>query len=161
MNAGFECKHFHGEFTIVHVGHYPDLVNISAHVNIEGLDQSILQEDVVYEFPQYEPNLFKYLPFLPKAHSTPHDRMQELVQDIEGLNVDMLQQIVGRAFVKHGLELVNREDHSHEQREPVHNMSYLDQEGILQASKVIVQPLVEKGMLKSTILKLDNFNGDP
>ena len=99
---------FHGEFTIAHVGHYPDFVSIAAHVNTEGLDQSILQKDMVYGFPQYEPDVFKYLPFLPKAHSTPHDRMQELVQAIEGLDVDVLQQIVGRAAVKHGLELMNR-----------------------------------------------------
>ena len=44
---------------------------------------------------------------MPKAHSTPHDRMQELVQAIEGLDVDLLQQIVGRAAMKHGLEFVN------------------------------------------------------
>ena len=109
VNVGFEFKHFYGEFTIAYVGHYPNLVNIAAHVNIKGVDQSIL-EDVVYEFPQYEPDEFKYLPLIPKAHSTTHDRMQELVQAIEGLDVDMLQQIVGRAVVKHGLELVNRVD---------------------------------------------------
>ena len=49
---------------------------------------------MVYEFPQYESDVFKYLPLLPKAHSTPHDRMQELVQDIEGLDVDMLQKLL-------------------------------------------------------------------
>ena len=108
VNVSFEYRHFRGNFTIAHVGHYPDLVSIAAHVVVKGLDQSILDEDVVYEFPQYEPDVFKYLPFLPKAHSTPHDRTQELVQAIEGLDVDMLQQIVGRAVVKHGLELVNK-----------------------------------------------------
>ena len=72
------------------MGHYADLVNIAAHVNIEEMDQSILQKDVVYEFPQYEPDVFKYLSFLPKAHSIPHDRMQKLVKDIEVLDVDML-----------------------------------------------------------------------
>ena len=95
MNIGFEYKLFHDKFTISHVGHYPDLVSIAAHVIVEGLDQSVLNEDVVYEFP---------LPIVPKAHSTPHDRIQELAQAIEGLNVDMLQHIVGRAIVKHGLE---------------------------------------------------------
>ena len=39
--------------------------------------------------------------------------------------------------------------------------SHLDQEGVLQASQVMVQQLVEKGMLKGSIPKLDNFNGDP
>ena len=77
VNVSFEYKHFHGEFTISHVGHYPDLVSIAAHVNIEGFDQSILGEDVIYEFPQNEPDIFKYLPFLPKAHSTPNDKIQE------------------------------------------------------------------------------------
>ena len=43
VNVGFEYKHLHGEFTIAHVGHYPNLVSIAAHVNIEGLEQSILQ----------------------------------------------------------------------------------------------------------------------
>ena len=33
--------------------------------------------------------------------------------------------------------------------------------GVLQASQVMVQQLVEKGMLKGSIPKLDNFNGDP
>ena len=124
-------KHFHGNFIISHVGHYPDLVSIAAHVIVEGLDQSVLNEDVVYEFPQYEPYVFKYLSFVPKTHSIPHDRIQELVQAIEGLDVDMLQQIFGRAFVKHGLELVNRVDHGHEQRVLEPNMSHLDPEGML------------------------------
>ena len=67
VNVSFEYRHFHGNFIIAYVGHYPDLVSIAAHVIVEGLDQSILDEDVVYEFPQYE-YVFKYLPFLPKAH---------------------------------------------------------------------------------------------
>ena len=25
VDIGFECRHFHGDFTIAHVGHYPDL----------------------------------------------------------------------------------------------------------------------------------------
>ena len=45
MNVGFEYKHFHGNFTLAHVGHYPDLVSIATHVIVEGLDQSILDED--------------------------------------------------------------------------------------------------------------------
>ena len=49
----------------------------------------------------------------------------------------------------------------HDQKEPEHNLSHLDQEGVLQASQVMVQQLVEKGMLKGSIPKLDNFNGDP
>ena len=32
---------------------------------------------------------------------------------------------------------------------------------MLQASQVMVQQLVEKGMLKGSIPKLDNFSGDP
>ena len=162
VNVGFEYRHFHGDFTVAHVGHYPDLVSIAAHVIVEGLDQSILEEDVIYEFPQYEPDVFKYLPLIPKAHSTPHNRMQELVQAIEGHGVGMLQQIFGRAVVKYGLELVSKVDksHYHDQREPEHNMSHLDQKGVLQASHVMVQQLVEKSMLKGTIPKLDNFNGD-
>ena len=53
------------------------------------------------------------------------------------------------------------EVHYHDQKEPEHNLSHLDQEGVLQASQVMVQQLVEKGMLKGSIPKLDNFNGDP
>ena len=114
-------------------------------------------------FPQYEPDVFKYLPLIPKTHSTPHDRMQDLVHPIEGLDLDLLQHIVGKAIVKHGLELVPKSDkiQSHDQKEPEHNLSHLDQEGVLQASQVMVQQLVEKGMLKGSIPKLDNFNGDP
>ena len=82
VDIGFECRHFHGDFTIAHVGHYPDIVSIAAHVIVDGLDQSILEEDIVYDFPQYEPDVFKYLPLIPKDHSTPHDRMQDLVQAI-------------------------------------------------------------------------------
>ena len=85
VDVGFECRHFHGDFTISHVGYYPDLVSLAAHVIVDGLDQSILDEDFVYDFPQYEPDVFKYLPLIPKAHSTPHDKIQELVQAIEGL----------------------------------------------------------------------------
>ena len=152
VDIGFECRHFHGNFTISYVGHYPDLVSIATHVIVNGLDQSILDEDIVYDFPQYEPDVFKYLPLIPKAHSTPHDRMK-----------DLLQHIVGKAIVKHGLELVPKSDkiQYHDQKEPEHNFSHLDQEGVLQASQVMVQQLVEKGMLKGSIPKLDHFNGDP
>ena len=96
---------------------------------------------------------------MPKAHSIPHVKIQELVQAIEGLDVDMLQQIFGRAVIKHGMELVNKVDNDH--REPIHDISHLNYEGMLQASQIMVQQLVEKGMLKGTIPKLDNFNGDP
>ena len=61
-----------------------------------------------------------------KHISTPHDRIQELGQAIEGLNVDMLQQIVGRAVVKHGLELVSKVDHGNDQRVLEPNMCHLD-----------------------------------
>ena len=56
---------------------------------------------------------------------------------------------------------MNKVDHGYDQRVFESNMSHLDQEGMLQASQVMVQQLVEKGMLKGTIPKLDNFNGDP
>ena len=36
----------------------------------------------------------------------PHDRMQELVHVIEGLDLDILQHVVGKAVLKHGLELI-------------------------------------------------------
>ena len=163
VDIGFECRHFHGDFTIAHVGHYPDLVSIATHVIVEVLDQSVLEEDIVYEFPQCEPDVFKYPPLIPKAHSTPHDRMQELVQAIEGLDLDMFQHIVGRANVRHGLELVKKSDkiQHHDQKEPEHNLSHLDQEGVLQASQVMLQQLAEKGMLKGSIPKFDKFNGNP
>ena len=57
VDVDFEYRHFHGQFTISHVGHYPDLANIAAHVIVDGFDQSILEEDVVYEFPQTEPDV--------------------------------------------------------------------------------------------------------
>ena len=164
IDVGFECRNFHGDFTISHVGHYPDLVSIAAHAIVDGLDQSVLEEDIVYDFPQFEPDVYKYLPLMPKAHSTPHDRMQELVHAIEGLDLDILQHVVGKAVLKHGLELILAKPSGiqyHDQREPEHNLTHLDQEGVLQASQVMVQQLVEKGMLKGSIPKLDNFNGDP
>ena len=37
----------------------------------------------------------------------------------------------------------------------------MDPEGMLHASQLMVQQLVEKGVLKGSIPKLDNFNGDP
>ena len=162
IDIGFECRHFHGDFIISHVGHYPDLVSIAAHVIVNGLDQSILDEDIVYDFSQYEPDVFKYLPLIPKAHSTPHDRMQYLVQSIEGLDLDLLQHIVGKAIVNHGVELVPKSDkiQYHDQKEHKHNLSHLDQESVLQDSQVMVQQLVEKDLLKGSIPKLDNFNGD-
>ena len=63
---------------------------------------------------------YKYLPLIPKAHSTPHDRMQELVHAIEGLDLDLLQHIVGKAIVKHGLGLGPKSDkiQYHDQKEP-------------------------------------------
>ena len=53
------------------LGHYPDLVSIAAHVIVDGLDQSVLNEDIVYDFPQFESDVYKYLPLISKAHSTP------------------------------------------------------------------------------------------
>ena len=90
VDIGFECRHFHGDLTISHVGHYADLVSIAAYGIVNCLDQSVLEEDIVYDFPQYEPDVYKYLPLIPKAHSTPHDRMQELVHAIEGLDLDFV-----------------------------------------------------------------------
>ena len=122
------------------------------------------RKTIVYEFPQFEPDVYKYLPLIPRAHSTPHDSMQELVHAIEGLDLDILQHVVGKAIIKHGLELVPTKPNKiqyHDQKEPEHNLSHLDQEGVLQASQVMVQQLVEKGMLKGSIPKLDNFKGDP
>ena len=119
IDVGFEYRHYHGDFTISHVGHYPDLVSIAAHVIVDGLDQSVLEEDIVYEFPQFEPDVYKYLPLIPKAHSTPHDRMQELVHAIEGLDLNILQHVVGKAIIKHGLELVPTKPnkiHYHDQK---------------------------------------------
>ena len=66
IDVGFECRNFHGDFTISHVGHYPDLVSIAAHVIVDGLDQSVLEEDIVYDFPQIEPDVYRYLPLVPK-----------------------------------------------------------------------------------------------
>ena len=157
-----ECRHFHGDFAISHVGHYPDLVSLAAHVIVDGLDQSVLEEDIVYDFPQFESDVYKYLPLIPKTHSTPHDKMQELVHAIEGLDLEILQHVVGKAILKHGLELVPTKPNKiqyHDHKEPEHNLSHLDQ-GVLQASQVMVQQLVEKGMLKGSIPKLDHFNGD-
>ena len=98
VDIGFECRHFHADFTISHVGHYCDWVSIAAHVIVDGIDQSVLEDNIVYDFPQYEPDVYKYLSLIPKAHSTPNDRMQELVQAIEGLDLDLLQHIVGKAI---------------------------------------------------------------
>ena len=50
--------------------------------------------------------------------------------------------------------------YDHDQKEPEHNLSHLDQVGVFQSSQVMVQQLVEKGMLKGSIPKLDNFNKD-
>ena len=41
IDVGFECRNFHGDFTISHVGDYPDLVSIAAHVIVDGLDQTL------------------------------------------------------------------------------------------------------------------------
>ena len=92
-----------------------------------------------------------------------HDKMQELVQTIEGLDVNILQQIVAKAAMKHGLELVNENErlHCHDQKEIEPGTSHLNQDGVLQVSQVKVQQLAEKGMLEGNIPKLDNFNGDP
>ena len=90
--------------------------------------------------------------------------MQELVHTIEDLDLDVLQHIVGKAILKHGLELAPTEPDQiqyHDQKEPEHSLSHLDQEGVVQASQMMVQQLVEKGMLKDSIPKLDNFNGNP
>ena len=140
-DVGFEYRHFHGDFTISHVGHYPDLVSIAVHVIVDGLDQSVLEEDIVYDFTQFKPDVSKYLLLIPKAHSTPHDRMQELVHTIEGLDLDILQHVVEKAIIKNGLELVPTKPNKiqyHDQKEPEHNLSHFDQEGVLQASQVMV-----------------------
>ena len=92
-----------------------------------------------------------------------HDNMQELGQTIEGLDVSMLQQLVAKAAMRHGLELVNKNErlHCHDQKEIEPGTSYLNQDGALQESQVMVQQLAEKGIPKGNIPMLDNFNGDP
>ena len=65
-------------------------------------------------------------------------------------------------LLKHGLEFFSKGEREHyDQREIDHGTSHLDPEGVLQASQVMVQQMVEKGVLKWSIPKLDNFNGDP
>ena len=56
----FEYKHLTGVLTISHVGHYPDILDIAAHVNLNGSDDSILGDDIVYKFSEIEPKRFKY-----------------------------------------------------------------------------------------------------
>ena len=51
INVEFEYRHFHGHFTIAHMGHHPDLVSIAAYVIVDNFDQSIPEEDVIYELP--------------------------------------------------------------------------------------------------------------
>ena len=59
--------------------------------------------------------------FMPKAHSTPHDKVHELVQAIEGLDINVFQQVVGRAALKHGLEFLSKDEREHyDQREIDH-----------------------------------------
>ena len=81
--------------------------------------------------------------------------MQELVQTIEGLDENILQQIVAKAAMRHGLELVNKNErlHCHDQKEIEPGTSHLNQDGVLQVSQVMVQQLAEKGMLKGNIPK--------
>ena len=133
------------------------MVSIAAHVIVDGLDQSVLEEDIVYDFPQFEPDVYKYLSLIPRGHSTPHDRMQELVHAIEGHDLDILQHVVEKAIIKHGLELVPTKPNKiqyHDQKEPEHNLSHLDQGGVLQACQVMVQQLVERACLKVAFLNL-------
>ena len=112
---------------------------------VNGFDQSILEEDVVYDFPQTEPDTYKYLQFMSKAHSTLHDKVHELVQAIEGLDANVFQQIVGRAALKHGLEFVSKGEREHyEQREIDHGTSHLDPEGVLQANQVMFSAIGRK-----------------
>lgn len=157
-------KHFKCKFTISHVGHYPDLVDIAANVVVHGLDQSVLGEDIVYEFPELVPDTFKYLPFDPHAHSTPRKNLQGLTHALEGLDLEILQKIFCRAAQKHGLELVSKSERGkleYHDRDQDQNLSHLDADGILQTSQIMVKQLVKKGMSKGTIPKIDNFNGDP
>ena len=58
VDIGFECIHFHGDLTISHVGHCSDVVSIAAHVIVNGLDLSILDEDFVYYFPQMSLSIY-------------------------------------------------------------------------------------------------------
>ena len=48
IDVDFECRHFHGQFTISHVGHYPDLVNIVGMLDNRlyvGIENMISPED--------------------------------------------------------------------------------------------------------------------
>ena len=47
------------------------------------------------------------------------------------------------------------------QEKPEQNTSHLDPNDVVQASQVMAQQLVEKGMLRGNIPKLNNFDGDP
>ena len=67
----------------------------------------------------------------------PHNIEYKFAQAIEGLDVDILQKVIGKAAVKHGLEFVNKVDrvHYHDQREPEHNTSHLDPNGVCRIVK--------------------------
>ena len=63
---------------------------------------------------------------MPKAHSTPQDKVHELIQVIEALDMKVFKQIVGRAALKHGLKFTPKGERVvyHDQREVDHGTSH-------------------------------------
>ena len=160
----FEYGHYKYRLTMSHVGCYLDLVHLITNVVVLGEDTSVLEEDIVHHFEPTEHNMFQYLPFRPDSHSTPakqQEGIDTLVHALNKLGHELLQQVVGKAIAKHGLQIQPSPISKPVELTQSPEVSHMDPEGMLHASQLMVQHLIEKGVLKGSIPKLDNFNGEP
>ena len=161
--AGYSCK-----FTFCDVGGYPDLVDIMANIMMEGHDGSVLETDVVHEFPEQEHPAFQYLMMKPPRHSTPEPKSKPWVKEYEGIlkmvgNMPpaALKQLVKDLADKQGIQVQLKTEAKgvpHMSSIP-HELSF--HESMVQATSVVVQEMIGKGIMKGSTPKLEQFSADP
>ena len=165
--GGYSCK-----FTFYSVGGYPDLVDIMTNVMTHGHDGSVLETDVVSNFPPVEVPAFQYLMFAPPGHSTPAKSKgypsiyRGAIELIDKLPPEYAQRAVEQLAAKHGMQLVGPKPASTPvgaKGEPHVSVIPHDplQESILQTTSMLVQEMVNKGVLKGSTPKLEQFSADP
>ena len=160
--GGYSCK-----FTFFDVGGYPDLVEIMANIMMDGHDGSVLETDVVHEFPKQEHPVFQYLMMEPPRHSTPAKKKpwakeyEGILEMVGKMPAAALQQLVKDLADKQGIQVQLKTEAKglpHMSSIP-HEASF--HESMVHATSVVVQEMIGKGIMKGSTPKLEQFSADP
>ena len=154
IHGGYRCL-----FSFAQVGRYPDLVHTMCNVVLHGLDQSILEEDILDNFEETKDPAFIYLSLNPARRSTPKKptQVEQAVDVISRQDPTIIDGVVKGLIDRHGLG-VRFEDQrvSSDSHGP---SAFTPADSFVQASQILVREMAEKGVLRGNIPKLDIFAG--